>query len=425
MMHDWFENARYGMFVHYGLYSLVGRGEWLMNREEIPPEEYAKLADKFTAEKFDAESLCDLAVRAGMRYMVFTTMHHDGFCLYDTDLSDFNAVRTAAKRDLVAEIVAAARKRGLKIGLYHSLNDWSVQPDGVAALESKSSYEIFIERTFARLRELSDKFKPFDIMWYDGSWPFNAAGWRAEEMNAMIREIQPHVLINGRNNLPGDFATPEGHMGTPNPWRPWEACMTLNKSWGYHAGDNNWKGPEQVVDLLAIAAQGRGNLLLNVGPRGDGTVPEETVGILETVGKWLKRCGGEAIYDSELFTFDMHDRAGFRGEWTLNGPLTSRGNNLYWLLRRYPGSSFALCGLESKVRKVHLLGEGQRAVDFKQDGTKVKFSGTPDSSPDPLCSVLRIECDTPPVLYKTGGMRTPRVPHPHYDPGPSDIIHLS
>ena len=425
MMHDWFVNARYGMFVHYGLYSLIGRGEWLMNREEIPPEEYATLAERFTAERFDAGALCDLAVRAGMRYIVFTTMHHDGFLLYDSSLSPFNTVKTAAKRDLVAEVVVAARARRLRIGLYHSLNNWREQPDGVAALESRTDYEKFIGRTFARLREVTVKFNPFDIMWYDGSWPFNGIGWKGDEMNAMIREIQPHILINGRNNLPGDFATPEGHMGTPNPWRPWEACMTLNKSWGYHAGDRNWKSPEQVIDLLITAAQGCGNLLLNVGPRGDGSVPDETVKILEAVGQWLKRGGGEAIYDSNLFTFDLHDRAGFRGEWTLNGPLTAKENNLYWMLRRYPGRSFALCGLEATVRSVHLLGESPRPVSFRQNGGKVTFDGLPDSPSDPLCPILRIACDRAPVLYKTGGMRTPKVPHPHYDPGPSDIIHLS
>lgn len=425
MMHDWFVNARYGMFVHYGLYSLVGRGEWLMNREEIPLAEYARLADRFTAEAFDAGALCDLAVTAGMRYIVFTTMHHDGFRLYNTALSPFNTVQTAAGRDLVAEVVTAARQRGLKLGLYHSLNNWSEQPDGVAALESKAAYDIFINRTFDRLRELAVRFRPFDILWYDGSWPFNAAGWKAEEMNALMRALQPDVLVNGRNNHPGDFATPEGHMGIPQPWRPWEACMTLNKSWGYHAGDHNWKDPGQVLDLLITAAQGRGNLLLNIGLRGDGAVPEEAAVILNAVGDWLRRGNGEAIYDSELFTFDLHDRNGYRGEWTLNGPLTAKGNHLYWLLRRYPGRSFALCGLEAAVQGVEILGPAPATVPFEQSGGKVVFSGMPGSSPDPLCTVLRIRCDRPPALYKTGGMRTPNVPHPHYDPGPSDIVHLS
>lgn len=419
----WFKEARYGMFIHYGLYSLLERGEWVWNREEIPFDEYTALADRFTAEKFDAEALCDLAVRCGMRYVVLTTMHHEGFRLYDTALSDFSTAETAAKRDLVAELIAAARKRGLKVGLYHSLNNWHDKPDAVDALESKAAYNQFIENTFARIKELVTKYNPIDMLWYDGWWPFNADGWQAERMNAMVREIQPHILFNGRNGLPGDFATPEGHMGAPKPWRPWEACMTLNNSWGYHAGDHDWKTPQQVVDLLASAAQGCGNLLLNVGPRGDGSVPEETVRTLETVGEWLRRCGGEAIYDTERFTFDLRERGDHRGDWNFHGPFTAKENHLHWLVRRWPGSELIFGGLEAKIKSVRLLGGLNRPVEFRQEGGRVTLSGLPEESPDPVCPVLRIECDRPPVIYQSGGLRIPKVPHPHYDPCPSDIQH--
>jgi alpha-L-fucosidase len=418
-----FGELRYGLFIHYGLYSLLGRGEWAWNREEIPAADYGALADRFTAEKFDANELCDLAVRAGMRYVVLTTMHHEGFRLYDTALSDFNTKKTASRRDLVAELVVAARKRGLRIGLYHSLNNWHDQPDPVVALEDKAAYAKFIDATFARIRELVTKFNPIDVLWYDGWWPFNAEGWQAERMNAMVREIQPQILFNGRNGLPGDFATPEGHMGAPQPWRPWEACMTLNNSWGFHAGDNEWKTPGQVVDLLTSAAQGRGNLLLNIGPRGDGSVPKESVKVLETVGGWLRRSGDEAIYGSELFTFDLQERGQHRGDWSFHGPFTVKENNLYWLIRRWSGGELTLGGLQAKVRCVQLLGEAGRAVSFRQEGTKVILSGLPDMPPDPLCPVFRIECDRPPSLYQCGGLRIPKVSHPHYDPCPSDIKH--
>ena len=418
-----FADLRYGLFIHYGLYSLLGRGEWAWNREEIPAAEYCALANRFIADRFDAEALCDLAVRAGMRYVVLTTMHHEGFRLYDTTLSDFNTVKKAARRDLVAGIVAAARKRGLKIGLYHSLNNWHDQPDSVAALEDRDSYSKFIDATFARIRELVTKFNPIDVLWYDGWWPFNAEGWQAERMNAMVREIQPHILFNGRNGLSGDFATPEGHMGAPNPWRPWEACMTLNNSWGFHAGDHDWKSPGQVVDLLASAAQGRGNLLLNIGPLGDGSVPEESVRVLETVGDWLARCGGEAIFNTELFNFDLQERGEHRGDWSFHGSFTVKENNLYWLIRRWPGGELTLGGLQAKVRCVQLLGEAGRPVSFRQEGSKLILSDLPDMPPDPVCPVLRIECDRPPTLYQCGGLRIPKVHHPHYDPCPSDIRH--
>ena len=215
---NWFTNARYGLFIHYGLYSLLERGEWVWNREEIPLEEYNQLAARFTAKDFDANKLCRMAVDAGMRYVVLTTMHHEGFRLYPTELSDFHIGNSgAAGRDLVAETIAAACRHGLKVGLYHSLNNWYDQPDSVAALEDSAAYEKFIAATHARIRELVTRYNPIDILWYDGWWPFNAEGWQAEKMNAMVREIQPHILFNGRNGLPGDFATPEQHLSAPHP----------------------------------------------------------------------------------------------------------------------------------------------------------------------------------------------------------------
>ncbi len=414
---NWFAEARYGLFIHYGLYSLLARGEWVWNREQIPAEDYRSLAGRFTAEQFDAGAICDLAVRAGMRYVVLTTMHHEGYRLYPTALSDF-----ASPRDLVGELVTAARARGLRIGLYHSLNNWMDQPDSVAALEDPAAQEIFIRNTHARLRELVTRYNPIDVLWYDGWWPFNATGWQATEMNAMVRGIQPHILVNGRNGLPGDFATPEGHLGAPRPWRPWEACLTLNDSWGYHAGDHNWKSPGQVVDLLAACAQGQGNLLLNIGPRGDGTVPEESVRVLEAVGAWLKRGGSEAIFDTERFTFDLREKGDHRGDWNFHGPLTVRGRSLYWLVRRWPGASATLGGLEAKVTAATLLGTN-RAVDFTQTDGRLILSGLPENPPDPVCPVIRLECDRRPSIYQTGGLRVPQVAHPHYDPCPSDIGH--
>ena len=414
----WFAEARYGLFIHYGLYSLLGRGEWALNREQIPLPEYQALAQRFTAERFDAPAICDLAVRAGMKYVVLTTMHHDGFRLYHTDLSDFCATKTAAGRDLVAELVQAARERGLRVGLYHSLNNWTDQPDAVAALEDPVQYQAFIKGVFARLRELATRFNPVDIIWYDGWWPFNAEGWQAEAMNEMLRGIQPHLLFNGRNCLPGDFATPEQHLSAPRPWRPFEACVTLNDSWGWHAGDNDWKSPRQVADMLITLAQQNGNLLLNVGPRGDGSIPTQSVQILETVGEWLGRYG-EGIYGTEPFTLDPLQRGDHRGDWSHFGAYTVRGNSLYLFARRWPGRECVIGGLEGKVLSAHLLGCGG-ALKVSQESGRVRLSGLPAYSPDPLCPVIRLDCDAPPSLYLTGGLRPPNIPHPRYDPKPAD-----
>jgi len=411
------------MFIHYGLYSLLERGEWVLNREQIPLEEYRRLAQKFTAERFDAGAICDLAVRSGMRYMALTTMHHDGFRLYDSALSDFTTIKTAARRDLVGEFVSAARARGLRIALYHSLNDWMDQPDAVAAMEDKAAYEVFMRKTFERIKELVVRYNPIDVLWYDGWWPFNAEGWRAEEMNAMVRAIQPDILFNGRNGLPGDFATPEGHLGAPRPWRPWEASMTLNNSWGFHRGDHNWKTPGQIVDMLAACAQGCGNLLLNTGPRGDGSVPAESVRVFETVGAWLKRGAEEAIFGTEPFTYNLRERGTHRGDWSNVGPMTAKGKALYLLARRWPGESLTLAGLECRVTAATLLGSGQKKLTFTQSGGRLMLKGLPAEPPDPVCPVIRFDCDAPPSVYLTGGMRVPKVEHPHYDPCPSDIVH--
>ena len=414
---DWFVNARYGLFIHYGLYSLLGRGEWVLNREQLPPSDYAQLAADFNAEQFDADAIADLAVRAGMRYVTFTTMHHDGFRLYDTQLSTFKS-----RRDLTGEIVTACRRRGLRIALYHSLNNWMDQPDAVAALEDKAAYEQFVANTFARIRELVTKYNPIDTLWYDGWWPFNATGWRSEAMNAMVRQIQPHILFNGRNGLPGDFGTPEGHVTAPNPWRPWEACITHNQSWGFHAGDHDWKSPAEIVDLLARVATMNGNLILNIGPRGDGAIPEESVRALTAVGGWLQRGGAEAVFDTDVFTYDLRERGQHRAEWSLHGTFTAKGNNLYWLVRRWPGQSFGFAGLECRVHRATLLHTNQPLV-FTQTGGKITLTDLPAVAPDNICPVIRFECDRPPVMYLTGGLRTPAVPHPHYDPCPSDIAH--
>jgi len=413
---DWFVDARFGLFIHYGPYSLLGRGEWVMNREAIPRAEYRDLAGRFKCEAFDAGAICDLAVAAGMRYVVLTTMHHDGFRLYRTKLSDFSTW-TSCGRDLVAETAAAARKRGLRVGLYHSLNNWMDQPDAVDALEGRGAYDRFIAGTHARCVELAELF-PMDVFWYDGWWPFNAEGWQAEALDAKIRAIQPQIMFNPRNGLPGDFATPEGHMTSPHPWRPWEACVSINNSWCYHAGDREWKSPGQIAGLLAAAAAGRGNLLLNVGPRGDGSLPPEVPERLRAVGAWLKT-GGRAVFGTtHVWSFDLRERGAHRGDWNHGGPCSVKDNDLFVFLRLYPGERWALGGLETVVREAEILGHGPVPFEQKDGRVELRLPGRP---PDPVCAVLRLGCSGVPSQYQTGGLRVPRVPHPHYDPCPSEL----
>lgn len=411
-----FIDLKYGMFVHFGLFSKLGRGEWVMNREQLSVEEMKAVAKTFNPDKFDAEEICKLAVESGMKYLVFTTMHHDGFRLYDTALSDHNSVKICG-RDLVSEMISVCRKYGLKIGLYHSLNNWFDQPDAVAALENPEDYDKFIAATFARLKELSEKYKPFDIMWYDGWWPFNAVQWQSKKMNAMLREIQPELLFNGRNCLPGDFGTPEQHLTAPVPYRPWEACVTLNNSWGYVEGDDTWKHPLEVSEMLKSCASNGGNLLLNVGPRGDGSIPEATVEIMKKVGTWLRNGGREALTDCEPMPLTPTIASPEdRGDWDTLATFTCSKNNLFIIMKYHP-EFYTLAGLRAKVLKISCMGEN---IPFTQQDAKLSFN-IPEHIRQTFRPTFKVECETPPAIYRCGGMRIPEVEHPRYDPVTPDI----
>ena len=414
-----FTQLQYGMFIHFGLYSKMARGEWVMNRERIAPPEMEKFARTFQPDHFNADELCQLAVDGGMRYLVFTTMHHDGFRMYDSALSEFNSMKYCG-RNFVKEIVDSARKHGLKIALYHSLNNWHDQPDAVAALEDPKAYKVFIENTFARLKELVTIFDPVDVIWYDGWWPFNAEGWQAERMNAELRAIQPGVIFNGRNGLPGDFGTPEQHLTAPSPWRPWEACVTLNNHWGYHAADRDWKRPVEVINMLLTTGAGHGNLLLNIGPRGDGTIPEESVRIVRTVGQWLREGGREAITDCDPFKFSPTlPQPGDRGDWDPHGRMTVSGNNLFYILEYCPGDMLTLGGFQGRVLKASACA-GTVDLDFCQDGEILRVK-LPEILRSKTAPVIKLECDRPAAILRTGGMRNTEATHPRYDPVQPDI----
>jgi alpha-L-fucosidase len=355
-----------------------------------------------------------------MRYVGLTTMHHDGFMLYDSELSDFNTVRTACGRDLVAETVAAARRRGLRVHLYHSLNHWTSRPDAVAALESKADHDAFIEHVFARIKELVVKYSP-DVLWYDGWWPFDATGWRAEAMNAMVEALQPGILVNGRNALPGDFGTPEGHMAAPKLWRPWEACITLNDNWCYVKGDENWKSPWQVVAMLLQAAKGNGNLLLDIGPEPDGAIPAKVKEILLRVGDWL-RCNGDAVFDTEVFDMGLMERGSHRSDWSHVVDYTASGDNLYLTVKYSAPSPLVISGLRTVPTAVSRLADGSPLeFDYSPEEGRLVIKGLV-ADPAAFRPVVKVTCVAPPEIRRCGGMRTPSVSHPPYDPCPSDLL---
>ncbi len=248
----WWHEARFGMFIHWGLYSQLGRHEWVMNRERIPIPEYEKLAATWQPGPAPAREWARLAKQAGMQYMVLTTKHHEGFCLWDTQQTDYNAVKHGPGRDLVAEYVAACREFGLKVGFYYSLMDWH-HLDGARCATDEAARRRFLDFTQGCVRELCTQYGRLDILWYDVSWPLESPErWESPKMNQMVRELQPHIIINNRSQLAEDYGTPEEQVTPAKAGRAWEACMTLNDSWGYQRNDDAWKtGIGPVTRMLS------------------------------------------------------------------------------------------------------------------------------------------------------------------------------
>ena len=373
----WFREARFGMFIHWGLYAQIGRHEWAMNRERVPLKEYERLADTWKPGPTPARAWARLARQTGMRYMVMTTKHHEGFCLFDSALTDYNAAQRGPKRDLVAEYVEAARAEGLRVGFYYSLMDWH-HPDGARCKKDEKARRRFVDYIHGQVRELCTNYGKLDIMWYDVNWPLTPEGWESAKMNAMVRKLQPDIIINNRSGLPEDFGTPEGHI-TPEPGgRAWESCMTFNDSWGYTPIDTNWKDAWRVVSMLRQVAAGGGNLLLNIGPSPSGAAPAPCVKILGEVGEWMKKYG-KTIYEA---TDPMQQ------EWLITGTFTCRGKSLYFHCNRWPGEKFGIGGLQNKVVKARLY-KGP-AVKFTQTRDRLVLEGLPKKAPDALDTVIEL-----------------------------------
>lgn len=388
---EWFKQARFGMFVTWGLHSQLGRHEWVMNREGIPVEAYEKLAPTWQVKEGFAKEWARLAKKAGMKYMVLTTKHHEGFCLWDTQQTDYNAVKMGPKRDLVREYVEAARAEGLKVGLYYSLMDWH-HPDGGLCARDEAARERFTSFTQGCVRELLSNYGKIDVLWYDIPVPLNTPeAWDSFRMNRMARELQPHILINDRSRIPEDFGTPEEHIVTAETGRAWEACMTFNGSWGYQpTPPEDWHSARKVIDMLRTVTSGGGNLLLNIGPLADGSVPPEAVERLSTVGRWLQKYG-EVIYGPVDRIDTLRSPA---GNWT------RKGNTVYFWCARWPGETLALSAINSKLVSARLFPDGPQ-LEFEQSFSRLCIKGLPEQCPDQEVSVAIIELEfrKPPRQY--------------------------
>jgi len=385
----WWREARYGMFVHFGLYAIQGTHEWTMAVENWKVQDYEKFADQFNPAPGAPREWARLAKEAGMKYMVMTSRHHDGFSLWDSKANPYNSVNYGPKRDIVREFVDACREFDLKFGFYYSLMDWH-HPDGGRAAYDSAARKRFNDYIFELNKELLTNYGKIDILWFDVAAPMEShEGWNSLEMNQRLRALQPHIIINNRSNLPEDFGTPEEHITAQG--GDWEACMTFNSiSWGYldseQAAPYSYN-PQRILKMLHQVTAGGGNLLLNIGPRPDGSVPPEAFEPLRTVGKWLET-HGEVCYGK-------CDRANY---WC-HGPSNSsvKGNNAYVWMWIWSGPNVTIGGFVTKLKKASILTTGQE-LEFTQDGHRIFLRGLPVKGPDATCNVgvIKLEFeDTP------------------------------
>ncbi len=323
---QWYQQARFGLFIHWGLYSLAARHEWVRTYEEIPEKEYdRKYRDHFDPDLYNPEEWADAAEKAGMKYVVLTVKHHDGFCLWDSRFSDYNSCNCPAEKDLLKPFLDAFRKRGLRVGLYYSLIDWH-HPDFVIdqhhplrnssdALQKKRDQKKYSEYLYNQVEELLTDYGKIDILWFDFSYgdpdsPLDFSkgkgkeAWESEKLVAMVRRKQPHILLNDRHGLDDDdswdFKTPEQFM--PREWyrykgekTVWEACQTFSGSWGYFRDEHDWRSSRQILATLIQCVSSGGNLLMNIGPDGRGKIDERALSRMDSIGKWM-RLNGRSVY---------------------------------------------------------------------------------------------------------------------------------
>lgn len=414
---QWFQDARFGMFIHWGLYSIPARGEWIKSIERITTEEYQKYFDEFDPVRYDPEEWARLAKAAGQKYVVLTTKHHDGFCLFDSKLTEYKSTNTKAKRDLIAEYVEAFRNEGLKVGFYYSLIDWyhddypaygdrhHPMRDNEEYKDRKINFDRYLEYMHGQVKELMTNYGKIDILWLDFSYDdMSGERWKAAELVNMCRKYQPDILINNRLGGDGadlkgvgpkidagDFTTPEqiippyGLKDRDGKPITWEACITLNNHWGYCAADKDYKSAKQVIRGLVECVSKDGNLLLNVGPDAKGIIPGESVEILEEVGRWMDK-NSESIYGCGASDLP-------KPEW---GRYTQKGKKLYAHVYGNSIGPLNLRGLNGKINKVRLLADGSElkllepwnAVAYSDDAFVHLGSS---KLPDELDTVLEIE----------------------------------
>lgn len=418
---EWFRKARFGMFIHWGLYSIPGRGEWVRSNEQMPEEAYMPYFTAFSAADFDPKAWARAAKQAGMQYVVMTAKHHDGFCLFDSALTDFKSTNTPFGRDAVAEFVEAVRSEGLKVGLYFSLIDWH-HPDyphygdryhpmreNPAYSNENRDFSRYLDYLHGQVREICSNYGKLDLLWFDFGYDhLRGEAWRGSELVTMVRTLQPGVLIDNRIEVSGegfgslyqccpspchgDFVTPE-KMIPPQGIRDvegnpmvWESCVTMNNHWGYCGTDTLYKPASLLIKKLVECVSKGGNMILNVGPDGDGNIPRESLEILSRIGRWMEK-NGESIYGCGPAEMEKPEY----------GRITAMQDRLYFHIFENALGPLPLMGLKKEqIASLHLLATGQEVPIstswVHSDYPQIVFAdlGEDPVLPDPVDTVLKV-----------------------------------
>ncbi|HNV49719.1 MAG TPA: alpha-L-fucosidase [Bacteroidales bacterium] len=407
---QWFADAKLGIFIHTGIYAVNGITEsWSFFNKRISHDDYMKQLNGFTMSKYDAAAWADLIKASGARYAVITTKHHDGVAMYNTQMNDLSSLKaTPAAKDIIKPFYNELRQRDIKCGAYFSLLDWS-HDNYPGFLRDSGRYEIkddwerwYRYRDFfqGQIKELLAGYNP-DLWWFDGDWELSAERWEAEKIRQMILTHNPNAIINGRLQGYGDYATPEQNFPVVRPkhnW--WELCMTTNNSWGFQFKDQNWKTPYEVITIFADVISNGGNLLLDIGPKEDGTFPPEQINILKELGQWNKK-HSEAIFNSLPGLPPGH----FYGPTTLSKDST----NIYLFLAGNPQNQIVVRGLFDNIENVSIVGS-DISLEWKIVG-KISWSlvpglvyiQMPEKYQDQYMTVIKIKLKDKVHLYRGEG----------------------
>ncbi len=411
---QWWHDARFGMFIHWGIYAVpagkwnekTNYGEWIRNEAQILLADYTPLTERFNPVRFDAARWVRIAKDAGMKYIVITSKHHDGFCLWDSKLTDFDIMdATPFKRDILKELSEQCRKQGIRFGLYYSIMDWH-HPDYLPRRDwekrpaENADFVRYIAYMKGQLKELVENYNP-DILWFDGEWEKTWTEEYGRDLYHYVRSLKPDILINnrvgkGRKGMEGtydpsaavgDFGTPEQEIPATGLPYDWETCMTTNNHWGYNKFDNNYKSAQDLIRKLVDVASKGGNFLLNVGPTAEGTFPPQAVELLAQIGDWMQT-NGDSIYGTTANRFQNLP-------W---GRSTAKDNRIYIHIFDWPSDRrLPLPGLVSSPVSVHLLADPNCPVEIAREQANVVLS-LPDKALDTAATVVKLEFESKPEI---------------------------